>query len=869
MKIVVAESAGFCFGVRRAVAICEKAAAAHRSCVMLGPVIHNERVIGDLEKSGIKVVTDISEISPSDAVIIRSHGAGKKEYDALASLGAEIIDATCPDVKRIHDIVREESGEGRLPVVIGERSHPEVAAISGWCLSCEVIETTEELSKWLQDGDNAQKPVSVVFQTTNTKTVYNSSVKIIKKECTNYRIFDTICSATFKRQQEAAELSKHSDVMVVVGGKNSANSLKLADICREHCKRVIFVEGANDIEGADIRLSDTVGVTAGASTPVAIIKEVNQKMCEEVKLDDTLVEKITLDAVQAPESAIAETPDEIAAPVEPAEAEEPAEPEEVEEAEEPAEPEQAEEAEEPADETECAVQEPDLIVEEAPGYNAATVETEAAEENYPGGTEAEEIPLCELQEPEQAEVQADAPDTAEPDAEDEQMDSEDMPSAHESFEEMLEKSIKTLHTGQKVTGTVTSITTTEVSVDLGTKQSGYIPIGEFTDDSNARIEDVVKIGDTIETFVMRVNDVEGMVMLSKRRLDAIKNWDDIEASKESRAIVEGIVTEENKGGLVVNVKGVRVFVPASQTGLPKSASMSELVKKTVKLRITEVNQSRRRVVGSIRAVQAEERREKSDRLWDDIEVGKQYSGVVKSMTSYGVFVDIGGVDGMIHVSELSWTRIKQPSEIMAVGDEVTVHVLSFDKESRKISLSYKKSEDNPWTRFTTKHAAGDIVNVKIVKMMPFGAFAEICPGVDGLIHISQITDHRIGLPNEVLTDGQKVDVKITEIDFDRKKVSLSIRALIDPSSQPVTDKEAIEASVADKTPVIVFDTDAPPPEEPGPADDEQQAVAEPEIAGESAEAGVAPEPASVVKAAEAKEEAEPETAPVTEADVGR
>ncbi|MCL2539589.1 MAG: 30S ribosomal protein S1, partial [Oscillospiraceae bacterium] len=392
--------------------------------------------------------------------------------------------------------------------------------------------------------------------------------------------------------------------------------------------------------------------------------------------------------------------------------------------------------------------------------------------------------------------------------------------AAESFAEMLEKSIKTLHTGEKVTGVVTSITATEVSVDLGTKQSGYIPISEFTDDATSNIDDIIRVGDTIESFVMRVNDVEGMVMLSKKRLDAIKNWDVIEAAKESRAIVEGTVTEENKGGVVVNVKGVRVFVPASQTGLPKSAPMTDLVKKTVKLRITEVNQSRRRVVGSIRAVQADERREKTDRVWSDIEVGKKYDGVVKSMTSYGVFVDIGGVDGMIHISELSWTRIKQPSEVMSVGDEVTVYVLSFDKENRKISLGYKKGEDNPWARFTKQNAVGDVVRVKIVKMMPFGAFAEICPGVDGLIHISQITDHRIGLPSEVLSDGQLVDVKITEIDNDRKKVSLSIRALLEPASQPLTDKDvaAAAAAAADKTPVVVYDTDAPPEDIP-PADE--------------------------------------------------
>ena len=721
MKIITAKSSGFCFGVRRAVSMCEKAAGQYPGCVTLGPIIHNDHVVRKLGEKGVRTVSDISEISPGDTVIIRSHGAGEADFSALANLSANVIDATCPYVKRIHDIVREESRAGRLPVIIGERSHPEVLAIAGWCDSFEIFETASELQKWLCSGNNSEKPLSVVFQTTEPKIVLDSCTEIVKKECTNTKIFDTICDATRKRQTEAAELAEIADVMVVIGGKTSANGLRLVDICRERCSRVIFVEDASGLGASDIRLSDTVGITAGASTPEWIIKEVTQKMSEEIMMDQAHTE-------QEPQ----ETP---------------------------------------------AVEEVTAVEEES-----AIIGVPASDEQPPAAQDGDE-----------QEAQSVVPET---------------------FEEMLEKSIKTLHTGEKVTGIVTSITATEVSVDLGTKQSGYIPASEFTDDPGVKVEDTIKIGDAIETFVMRVNDVEGMVMLSKKRLDAIKNWDDIEAARENRTVVEGIVTEENKGGVVVSVRGVRVFVPASQTGLPKSAPMTEIIKKTVKLRITEVNQSRRRVVGSIRAVTAEERREKADLVWKDIEVGKQYAGVVKSMTSYGVFVDIGGVDGMVHISELSWTRIKQPSEIMSVGDEVTVYVLSFDKENRKISLGYRKGEDNPWAKFTTQNAVGDVVNVKIVKMMPFGAFAEICPGVDGLIHISQITDHRIGLPSEVLADGQTVDVKITEIDNDRKKVSLSIRALIDPASVPVTEQEARDAAAEDNTPVIVYDTDSPPPAEP-------------------------------------------------------
>jgi 4-hydroxy-3-methylbut-2-enyl diphosphate reductase len=379
-----------------------------------------------------------------------------------------------------------------------------------------------------------------------------------------------------------------------------------------------------------------------------------------------------------------------------------------------------------------------------------------------------------------------------------------------SFEELLERSIKTLHTGEKVSGIIASITQTEVSVDLGTKQSGYIPVSELTDEPGVNVNDIVKVGDEIEAYVMRVNDVEGTVMLSKKRLDSVKAWDDIATARNEKTAVEGTVVEENKGGIVVSVKGVRVFVPASQSGLPKDAPMSELLKKKVKLRITEVNQPRRRVVGSIRAVAFEERKARAEAVWNEIEVGKHYNGTVKSLTSYGAFVDIGGVDGMVHVSELSWGRIHQPSDVVKVGDEIDVYVISFDKETKKISLGHKDPNGNPWTKFTTTYSEGDEVEVKIVKLMTFGAFAEIIPGVDGLIHISQIADRRIGKPEDVLSEGQTVNVKIVGIDNENKKVSLSIRALTAPAAAPVEEQETEEEEVSGEDSAVVYDTDNPP-----------------------------------------------------------
>lgn len=349
-----------------------------------------------------------------------------------------------------------------------------------------------------------------------------------------------------------------------------------------------------------------------------------------------------------------------------------------------------------------------------------------------------------------------------------------------SFDEMLEETLKTIYNGDKVTGTVVAITGTEISVDLGTKYSGFIPTSEFTDDG-IKVEDVIKVGDTIEAVVVRVNDVEGTAQLSKKRLDAAKSWNDVESAVDDGTVLEGVVTEENKGGIVVNVKGVRVFVPASQTDLPREADLAQLIKKTVRLKITEVNKARKRVVGSIRRVAQAERRERTEAIWNEIEIGKKYSGVVKSLTSYGAFVDIGGIDGMVHVSELSWGRIHQPSEVLSVGDEVEVYVINFDKEKRKISLGYKDPEANPWTVFTNKYSVGDVAQVKVVKLMPFGAFAEVVDGVDGLIHISQIANRRIGKPEDVLTVGDVVEAKITAIDEDKHKISLSIRALSEPA----------------------------------------------------------------------------------------
>ncbi len=648
MSVTVAKSAGFCFGVSRAVDMVEQQVKSGKRVATLGPIIHNRHAVKHFEDMGVQVIDSPEAAEAGSTVVIRSHGVSGAVYEQLQNCGVEIVDATCPFVKRIHEIVSNAEAEGRLPVIIGTRSHPEVEGIAGWCRHCRIFENPQELQTWVENGEiSSDSPICMVSQTTSTESLWKMCCEIAKKQFTNLKIFDTICKATEFRQSEAAKLSSICQAMVVVGDTHSSNTGRLAMICREHCNKVVLVDNASELDPVFFSGVSDVGITAGASTPAWIIKEVNK----------TMSEILTNDAVQ-----------------------------------------------------------------------------------------------------------------------------------EESFEALLEQSIKTLNTGDKVLGIVTGIGNTEVQVDLGTKHAGYIPYDEVSTDPAVKPEEILKVGDEIEVFVVRVNDQEGTVQLSKKKLDGMKVWDEMAAYAEEKVTVEGTITEENKGGLVATVKGIRVFIPASQSGIAKGGDMTGMVGKPVKLKITEVNRARRRVIGSIRAVASEERKAAQEKIWNEIQEGAKFHGTVKSLTSYGAIVDIGGVGGMVHVSWLSWNRIKNPAEVVKVGDEIDVYVISFDAEKRKISLGYKTAEMNPWNQFMTNYAVGDVCNAKVVKLMTFGAFAEILPGVDGLIHISQIADKRIGKPEDVLAEGQEVQVKITDVDAEHKRISLSIRALLETA--PEAEEEA-------------------------------------------------------------------------------
>ncbi len=660
MPVILAETAGFCFGVNKAVNRVYELLAAGKKVCTLGPIIHNPHVVTQLAARGVRTVDDPSQAPPDATLVIRSHGVPLSTEEQIRHAGLDCCDATCPFVAKIHRIVSSHSTAGEVVLIAGNATHPEVLGIRGHCAGPSFVFGSEaELSDCLKNVEFVEKNSFImVAQTTFNSLIWEKCVKFAKKHCTNLQIFDTICNATAQRQQEAIMLARRCDKMVIVGGRESSNTAKLRDICSPLCTTYL-VETAGEIDRRWFRQGETVGVTAGASTPADIIKEVHFTMSEIVN-------------------------------------------------------------------------------------NSEIQENTALPQN------------------------------------DEEMSSEE-------FAAMVDATLQNA-TDDKVRGLVVAIAPNEVQVEvIGRKQTGYIPVDELSNDPNADPADLVKVGDELELLIMRTNDQEGTIMLSKKRVDALKGWETIVNAEAEGTVLNGTVVEIIKGGVLVVTEGVRVFVPASQASVNRMDDLSVLKGTDVQLKIIEVNAHRRHAVGSIRQVAQAARKEQEEKFWAQAEVGQEYTGAVKSLTSYGAFVDLGGVDGMVHISEMSWSRIKHPSEVMNVGDVVTVFIKALDPEKKKISLGYRKMEDNPWEIFKANYPVESVVDAKIVGMTTFGAFAQILPGIDGLIHISQITDHRIEKPQDELQIGQEVKVKITAVDYERKRISLSIRALLEPKEAPADD----------------------------------------------------------------------------------
>lgn len=688
-QIILAKTAGFCFGVDRAVNLVYELVGEGKKVCTLGPIIHNAQLVADLESKGVKIIDDISQAPQGYTVVVRTHGIEKSVLDELESKGIDYVNATCPFVTKIHNIVKKQD-ENTVVLIAGDKNHPEVLGIKSYCKGDSyVFKNEEELTEIIQKHKIAQKnDVICVAQTTFSLNEQKKCKKIFKKLCTNCKIFDTICNATSDRQNEAEKLSKNSDAMIVVGGRHSSNTCKLRDTGEANCP-TFLIETADELASLDLSKYNVIGVTAGASTPSVIIKEVLKSMSEEIKEKEV--------------------------------------------------------------ETTSAVTEE--VVETAENADKATKPA----------------------------VKASADGEA-------------------SFEELLNESFKENENSKVVTGTVVRITPTEVFVDVpGRKQTGVVAFDDLSSENISKCEDVVAVGDEIQLVIMKTDDQDGVLKLSKRLFDAVKGWDEIVAAKENDEILEGQVTAVIRGGVLVSAKGTRVFVPASLTGVPRNQELSVLKDATVKFKIIDINPARRRAVGSIKVVSDAERKEKQEALWATLKEGDKVKGTVKSLTSYGAFVDLGGIDGMVHISELSWSRIKHPSEVVNVGDVVEVTIKSLDEETKKISLGFKNIEDNPWEILKRDYPVGSVVDAKIVSFATFGAFANILPTVDGLIHISQISWDRIKAPQDVLKIGDVVKAKIIEIDFDKKRVSLSMKELLDKPETAEDDSAEAEETAEEAT----------------------------------------------------------------------
>lgn len=653
IKIEIAENAGFCFGVQRAVEIAENAAEKYGRVFTLGELIHNEAAVEKLHEKGVCTVNSVEDAA-GKALVIRSHGVTKAEKQKAVRLCETVFDATCPFVAKIHGIVSGLPENGSV-IVLGDENHPEVIGIIGNA-SCKAFaaKNFDEIAGLFESGAIKEtEEAALVVQTTFDRERFLEISQRIREKYPRVEIYSTICSATAQRQKSARELAKRAALMIVVGGKSSSNTRRLAEICREYTNTV-FVSKPSEMPAQiakNLPAGCVVGITAGASTPRYIIKEVHRIMNEEIK---------------------------------------------------------------------------------------TTNENE------------------------------------------------------EDFAALLEQdqSFTRLYTGKRVKATIVSVSKKEAVVEVGAKQTGYIVRDELTNDPNAEVEDIVKPGDVIDAVVIKVDDNVGTVALSKKRVDAALGLEKLSAVKEANETVEGTVTQVVKGGLIVIYDNMRVFIPGSHTGVPRGGKLEDLLKKTVKFKIIEVSNERGgRVVGSIRQASKEVRDAAKAKFWETIEVGQKFEGEVRSIESYGVFVDIGAVDGLVHTADLTWNRVGHPKDIVNVGDKITVIVKSFDPEKKRVSLSAKDPEDNPWTKFVSEYHKGDVIKATIVSITEFGAFAQIIPGVDGLIHISQISTERVANIASVISVGQTVEVKIIEIDNERERVSLSIRALSEETAAEEAPEE--------------------------------------------------------------------------------
>ena len=651
MEIILADRAGFCFGVKRAVEMTEKELTnTNENIFSLGPLIHNPQAVKEFEEKGLKTIDEINGLNNSK-VVIRSHGVSKAVVDKMKEQNIDIIDSTCPYVKSVHKKVEEFQKQGYNIVIVGDENHPEIIGINGWCNNEAFIINSEMEALNLPKMDK----VCVVSQTTNTQEKFEALSEIVKEKGEEVKIFNTICNATNQRQESCKEVAMKVDAMIVIGGYHSSNTRKLADISKKYCEHVYHIETKDELPLDELKRFNKIGITAGASTPDWIIKEV-------IEIMDNINNNEMMEAI--------------------------------------------------------------------------------------------------------------------------------------------ESSLTRIHRGDVVKGKVIFITENEVMVNINYKSDGIITRDELSNDPDVKPKDLFNQGDEIDVYVVKLDDGEGNVVLSTKRVEEFKNWDIIENFYNEKERVECKVLNVVKGGLSVLVNGINGFMPASQISLNYVSDLNPYKGKTLIAKIIDFDKSKRRVILSRKEVEREELNNKRKELWASLEVDQVREGTVQRLTDFGAFVDLGGVDGLIHISDLSWNRIKHPSEVVTEGQIVNVKVLSFDKEKNRISLGLKQTIEEPWVAFSNNVNIGDIVEGTVVNLLDFGAFVRLKEGVDGLLHVSQISKEHVNKPSDVLNIGDKIKVKVIDINGEDKKISLSLKEAIEAEEKENEESlqkvnEEVELTIGD------------------------------------------------------------------------
>lgn len=634
MEVILADKAGFCFGVKRAVEEAINAQSKYNKKIYtLGPLIHNSDVVQYLKENNIYPINldDINRLQENDIVIIRSHGVPESVFKLLKSKGIITINATCPYVSNIQKKVRKYFQQGYTVLIVGDKDHPEVIGINGWCDNKAII------SKEGLDLEELPNKLCVVSQTTEKQSNWQKVLNVVVKKCKEFVAFNTICSATEFRQKSAGELSQKVDMMIVLGGRNSSNTTKLYEICKANCPNTIHVENSGELPDDIINSNKikTIGVTAGASTPDWIIKEAISKMIDNKELE----------------------------------------------------------------------------MNEQLAY--------------------------------------------------------------------MEQNDKQIIVGQLVTGTVITVNEKEAFLNIGYKADGILPKGEVTKDENAKLPELVKVGDEIQVKIIRRKNEDGYVVLSHIEIQRENAHKEIKESFNNDQTLNVIVKDAVNGGLVSSYKGVRVFIPASHIELFHVDNLAQYINKEIEVKIIELKEERNhtRIVASRRVLLKGQKEERDEETWNSLAKDTVVEGVVRRLTDFGAFVDVQGVDGLLHVSQISWGRIEKPSDALKVGDKVNVYILDVDKDKKKLSLSIKKLIEDPWNNVDIKYPVGNIVLGKVVRFANFGAFVELEPGVDALVHISQISHKRINKPEDALKIGEDIKAKILEVNRENKKIGLSIKEI--------------------------------------------------------------------------------------------